>query len=323
MRQVVNSYDQNLGVPGTPAHAKIIVGGPVLFSLVGPQTDKTLISIDPNTASTSVIGKVGGGHDLEGLAYNPDDGFLYGSTGWKNPGGPALIRINPSTGTSETVGLYTTSRGEPNEIDALSFYPITGVLYSINEGGPPSGGQLCTVDITTGRATIIGDLGDSFGGGDPGIAFDSTGTLYGVSKASDQLFTIDITTGTATGIGPLGFDNAVGLDFNPDTGVLFGIDIQSSELITLDTTTGEGTLVGVLTGSVTELPVALAFMPALGNPPSAPEGLIALLLSLTIIVATIVAVSFAVLRKRRKQSQERSAKRTRISYSSVVDVLNF
>jgi hypothetical protein len=99
------------------------------------------------------------------------------------------------------------------------------ILYGSTGGDNASGGgRLWLIDVTTQNATLIGDTGfDRLAG----IAFDSTGALYGVSGGATHppstLLTIDPNTGDATVIGStsdpnLGVD---GLRFNSQ-GVLYG-----------------------------------------------------------------------------------------------------
>ena len=101
--------------------------------------------------------------------------------------------------------------------DILLYWPTGGDHAT-------GGGRLWLIDVTIQSASLIGDTGfDRLGG----IAFDSNGTLYGVSGASNTqgtLMTIDPTNGTPTVIGLLSDPNAAvdGLRFNSQ-GVLYGV----------------------------------------------------------------------------------------------------
>ena len=83
-----------------------------------------------------------------------------------------------------------------------------------------------------------------------GIAFSSTGVLYGVSSDAATLYTVNTTTGALTPVGSTGIappsptlgNLAGGLAFSP-TGTLYLTD-QRSNLYTLSTTTGAASLVG-------------------------------------------------------------------------------
>ena len=115
--------------------------------------------------------------------------------------------------------------GRVDILAAVNSIPFqSGLLYGSTGGlHDAGGGRLWLIDVTNQSETLIGDTGfDKLGA----IAFDSTGTLYGVSGASDAqgtLMTIDPTNGTPTVIGLLSDPNAAvdGLRFNSQ-GVLYG-----------------------------------------------------------------------------------------------------
>ena len=114
------------------------------------------------------------------------------------------------------------------------------LLYGSTGGANASGGgRLWLIDVTNHSANLIGNTGfDRLGA----IAFDSTGTLYGVSGGSafrGTLMTINPTNGTPTVIGLLSDSNAAvdGLRFNSQ-GVLYGSSYDGSQsvgkLLTID-----------------------------------------------------------------------------------------
>lgn len=96
-----------------------------------------------------------------------------------------------------------------------------------------SQGQLGTVDVATGAATVIGNMGSAM----TDIAFDPSGNLYGITF--DTLFSIDPTTAVATAIGSLGI-SANSLVFDA-AGTLY---TANNALYTINTTTGAASLVG-------------------------------------------------------------------------------
>ena len=105
-----------------------------------------------------------------------------------------------------------------------------------------------------GALTTIGTTTARMGG----IAFNSSGTLYGATSTSTggSLYTINTSTGAATLVGPLvGASNAsltysiTGLAFQPGTGTLFGSTSQNSpnsarSLVTINPANGQVTVVG-------------------------------------------------------------------------------
>ncbi len=118
--------------------------------------------------------------------------------------------------------------------------------------------------MTNQSASLIGDTGfDRLGG----IAFDSNGTLYGVSGASAQqgtLMTIDPTNGTPTVIGLLSDPNAAvdGLRFNSQ-GVLYGGSFNNTkgvgQLLTIDPSDGTVLTSVTLVGSGNSFCPGIAF----------------------------------------------------------------
>lgn len=101
-----------------------------------------------------------------------------------------------------------------------------------------SRGQLGTVDVATGTAVVIGNMGHVM----TDIAFDPSGNLWGVDGAS--LYMINATTAAATLVGNTntGFINSLVFASN---GTLYA---AGSSLFTLNTATGNGSLVGAGNG---------------------------------------------------------------------------
>jgi Repeat of unknown function (DUF6923) len=103
---------------------------------------------------------------------------------------------------------------------------LYGSTGDLNSNG---GGRLYRIDVTTQNVSLIGNTGFNYLAG---IAFDSSGFLYGVSGGSSNastLLIIDPYTGVANPIGPisnpdLGID---GLRFNAQ-GVLYGSAFDNS-----------------------------------------------------------------------------------------------
>jgi hypothetical protein len=103
--------------------------------------------------------------------------------------------------------------------------------------GNDSLGNLYTVDVATGNASLIGNSGIAF----TDIAFDPSGRLYGITYST--LYTINPSTAAAAPVGPVttaGFflDS---LAFGAD-GTLWAANYNN--VMTIDPSTGEGTIVG-------------------------------------------------------------------------------
>jgi hypothetical protein len=191
-------------------------------------TDR-LFSIDKVTGATTLNGPTSDGTlaSIGGLAVDPDTGLLYLSNS------ASLFEVDPVTGTATLIGPH----GE--WVGGLSFKPdpscLIGLdmdsnLYDVNiadgtgtdvrptgtdflgglalsPGGTLYGlrgwptGELFTLEITTGIATVVGPLG--FGTREGGLDFDPiSGTLYGTNGASaGVLYTIDTGTGAGNIVG--------------------------------------------------------------------------------------------------------------------------
>ena len=133
--------------------------------------------------------------------------------------------------------------------------PTSSTIFATVQfpGGGPPGGSLYTLSPTTGAATLVGLLGESWGGGGCGaIDFHPiTGVLYGIcfnSVLGDSiLVTISPTTGAFTSeIGPLGtFLRTPSMSFHPTTGVLYAVHrdpgFMFQELSTISLATGSAT----------------------------------------------------------------------------------
>ena len=139
------------------------------------------------------------------------------------------------------------------------------ILYGSTGGDNANGGgRLWLIDVTIQSASLIGDTGfDRLGG----IAFDSSGTLYGVSGGSDNqgtLMTIDPTNGAATVIGLLSDANAAvdGLRFNSQ-GVLYGSSFDNTagvgKLLTIDPSNAQVLTSLTLVGSGNSFCPGIAF----------------------------------------------------------------
>ncbi len=107
---------------------------------------------------------------------------------------------------------------------ALAKHPTTGVLYAAIRLPSLNSDGLYTVDATTGVATLIGVLGDSF----DALAFDNAGNLLGITEFNtgslpNSLFRINTTNASKTVVGsvaPFAFVRHA-LALNVDNGLLY------------------------------------------------------------------------------------------------------
>jgi hypothetical protein len=119
---------------------------------------------------------------------------------------------------------------------------VVGAGASVGTAAPvmhvhDSGGNLGTVDVTTGNANLIGNMGVVM----TDIAFSPTGALYGLSFSS--LYSINPTTAAATFIGNHGVPGGNALVFASD-GTLYAAGFGSTSLYTVNPGTGAGASLG-------------------------------------------------------------------------------
>ncbi|MEZ6137701.1 MAG: pre-peptidase C-terminal domain-containing protein [Pirellulaceae bacterium] len=171
-------------------------------------------------------------HTSNGLARVGSN--LYSVAGFET----SLFGINPVNGATISAVGVTVDGAAVNGFNGLATDPTTGTLYAIvrPNGSSTNVRFLATIDVTTGVATIIGDMGNRFSG----IAFGNDGTLYsatGNSATPDHtLFEVDKTNAASELLAPLPTLNGGGqaLAFNSDNGLLYrgagsgsGADFQS------------------------------------------------------------------------------------------------
>ena len=120
-------------------------------------------------------------------------------------------------------------------VAAAALAACTGALAApilwISDGG----GRLGTVDVATGTASLVGNMGRAMFD----IAFDSVGNLWGIDGVN-RLYSINSSTAAATLVGATGTGFIYSLVFGPG-GVLYA---AGSSLYSLNTSTGVGTQIG-------------------------------------------------------------------------------
>lgn len=135
------------------------------------------------------------------------------------------LRVVDPTTAATLSGVTMTLAG--NTIfggNGLAVDPTTGVLWGVIRLSGQSGRELVTINPGTGVATSIGNTGDNFAG----LAFDSAGTLYGVtgefslSSNPESLFTLSKVNATPTLFMALGNgDDGESIAFNPVNGLMY------------------------------------------------------------------------------------------------------
>ena len=130
---------------------------------------------------------------------------------------------------------------------------IFGQTVLLGTTGSSAGGELYSIDQSTGAAVPIGALVDSSSNAYAvtGLAFDNlTGVLYGSTSTNSptgakSLVTIDPLTGAVTEIGSFGTSSTMAdLTFDAATATLYGSGSLDGDLYSINLTTGVATVVG-------------------------------------------------------------------------------
>jgi len=186
----------------------------------------------------------------------------------------AFSTIDTATGAVTNIGTAVASADGGAGWSGFKYDTSTGNLYGAGTTCGSSS-HLYTIDITTGNASLVGEI--TGGACIVAIAIDPNGLMYGLDIVSDSLYAIDKTTGNASLIGSIGFDANFGQDmeFDDATGILYyaGFDGGSftDSMYTLDVTTGQATLIGPIGPSLEQV-VGLAIETA-GGPCAQPQDL--------------------------------------------------
>ena len=236
-----------------------------------------------NPANGSVVSTVGPiGFAITGLAVNPLNGDLYGSTANLDSTAPgSLIKINKATGAGTLVGSF----GISGHTMADLTFGQDGTLYGWAE---PSRDALHTINLVTGLATRVGTAtfpGNTFGSG---LAASADAIVFTGRGGLGPLARVSRTTGAAVITAFLDWElngPIAALAFGPDG--LFGMGISpvtgdpTSFLLRINPGTGH---VSVLGQSI-NFGDAIAF-----DPPSFPT-----LPAATVPIPTLSDVGFGVM----------------------------
>ena len=227
-----------------------------------------LYILDPTTGAVlSTVGPIG--FAVTGLAFDPRNGVLYGSTGGTAPISPnSIITIDIATGAGTLVG--PTGLGGP--VADITFR-ADGTLFGWSEGSD----ELVRINTTTGVGSVVGPNALSTAGS--GIAFSPQGELFFTGDDDNgDMNTINPATGAVVKTIPLvgGVGTRVNaLAFGPGN-LLIGSG-QNNTLMRINILTGQVTLIGATVAAI----VAIAFGPA-GLPKAVPTLSEWLLVSLAI-----------------------------------------
>lgn len=214
--------------------------GPAQADLLGITFNEELIRINTTTGAGTLIGVVPTNLDAFGLGFRGSRLYTYDQNADRvrelNPAtGAILATIDIGTGDLTGEGAFDIRN------DGSGFLSVSGVLS-----------QLFSFDITVPSSTPITAPG-AFSPSMDGLAFDSSGVLYGLSQGStdggnSKLYTVNQTTGATTLVGSLGGrinGTLAGLTFDTDGTLYAGISSGGvSTLYHVDKTTGTATVIG-------------------------------------------------------------------------------
>lgn len=198
-----------------------------LYGTVNAAGNSTLVRLDPATgALLQTIGPVG--YQINGLAFDPTSGKLYGSTSSQSEACSTclsrIVTINTSTGAGTVVG----PTGQ-EQVATITF-TASGAMYGWSDvvTTPEQSDDLVSINKATGAATWVGDSGVSTGG--QSFAINAAGVAY--LFQSGNTYTINLGTGLPTAAGnhtlPQGSDEFHHGTFHPSTGLMYGIDQSGS-----------------------------------------------------------------------------------------------
>ncbi|MCP4548419.1 MAG: hypothetical protein GY835_18325, partial [bacterium] len=146
-----------------------------------------------------------------------------------------LLIIDPSDGSTQAVVSITLEGETVHGGNGLAADPVTGELWALLRIEGRGWRELVTINPSTGAARRVGNTGDRFAG----LAFDSDGTLYGVTgfgaATPEALFILSRTDATSTWVLSLA-DGSGGeaIAFDPADGLLYhasgGLTFQSIDL---------------------------------------------------------------------------------------------
>ncbi len=204
------------------------LAGPILLGTTGfGSTPSTLVQLDPATgALIQTIGPVG--YVVNGLAWDPTTGKLYGGTANNDPLYNGLIEINLTTGAGTPVGAANWGSSEGTQSVVAITVDAAGRMFAWCERCYDPGidwywDEFAPVNKSTGVSSYVGEAGISTGR--LGLGFDNSGTLILVSGGG-YYYWIDTSTGLATYVDSIETTAHHG-KFHPVSGLYYGIDTAS------------------------------------------------------------------------------------------------
>lgn len=191
-----------------------------------PRLPNTLYSFVLNAFATQTTIGVSN-PQIFAMDFNAAGTTLFGVTGAAAAPNPSTLgTINTTTGAFTVIGAVT-GLTAGDSATGLAINPTTGAAFLAAAGGTPAASRLYSLNLTTGAATLIGQITaptDATGTIMIDIAMNCAGALYGHNISDDALYSINPTTGAGTLIGTHGLaaNFAQGMDFDNQAGTLYG-----------------------------------------------------------------------------------------------------
>jgi hypothetical protein len=180
--------------PSNTAFAALTVGG-----------SSQLHVINLTTGGATLVGSIGGGHQLRGLAVVPFASALIGLTT-----GNALIRFDanaPGTLIGSAMPIAGLDAGE--SIVGIDYRPATGLLYGLSNLN-----RLFRLDTATGVATLVIVAQTTLAGSKFGVDFNPVADRLRVVSNTGQNMRINVETGAVFTDTTLAFDTG-----DPNAGI--------------------------------------------------------------------------------------------------------
>jgi outer membrane protein assembly factor BamB len=195
LRTPISGYHRFIAMDQRPSD------GTVFAVNAGDLDPSGLYTININTGALSLIGAFGISGSMDGVAFNPLNGQLFGL---RYAGGRLgeLWSINEQTGAATLIG-------STGSVDQGLVCSPSGQLFGFDRFG-----SLYRIDPATAATTLVGGSGTYLDILD--AAFDPSGTLYAYNHSGGGIYRIDTVTGNGTQISSTPFQfNPLGLIVAP------------------------------------------------------------------------------------------------------------